>query len=101
MALQKVISTKYGVSGNYLRITQIDIKAKYGLADILVDVYKDKEARDAKLFPLESFSEQIKGEGFAKLASSKTGGDTMFNEIATKCYEYLKTLPKFEGSSDV
>lgn|SRR5574343_335405 len=101
MALQKTISTKYGVSGNYLRIIQIDIKAKYGFADIRVDVYKDKAARDAKLMPLESFLEQIKGEGFVKLASSKTGGETLFNEIATKCYEYLKTLKKFEGSLDV
>lgn len=101
MALQKTFKSRFGVDGNYLRIVQIDIKAKAGLADIMVDVYKDKAARDAKKAPLEFFGVQIKGSTFAAVAGSATSGDTMFNEIAKACYNHLKTLPKFAGSQDV
>lgn len=101
MALQKEIQSKFGVVGNYLRITQIDIKAASNILDIRVDVYKDKAARDAKKAPLEQKFASVRGASFIAMAGSATNGGSFFNEIATACYNHLKALPAFADSVDV
>lgn len=101
MALQKNKTTRFDIVGNYHRIINIDIKAKINRVYIVVDLYKDKAARDANKAPLESQTIEIKDAAYLAMANAVTSGQSFFAEVATACYNHLKTLPAFADSLDV
>lgn len=101
MALEKVKDSKFGVSGNYHRIVNIDIKPKINRVIIIVDLYKDKAARDNNKSPLDSMSFEVKGAQYAAMAAAITQGGSFFAEVASACYAHLKTLPAFSEAADV
>lgn len=101
MALQKNKTTRFDVVGNYHRIINIDIKAKINRLYIMVDLYKDKAARDAGKSPLETITVEVKDAAYLAMANAETSGQSFFAEVATACYNHLKTLPAFADSIDV
>ena len=91
MALYKPIKQDDGVITNYHRIlySQITTNKQNSIAVIS---YIDNEARDNE-----------KENVIAKPYSKAITYETEYDETMTieKAYEYLKTLPEFEGATDI
>lgn len=90
MALQKAIRQEDGVTTSYHRISYIHNTINRQ-SSIAVLSYVDKEARE----------DEIKNN-LQPYRQSKTY-ETTYDEGMTpeKAYEYLKTLPEFEGAVDI
>lgn len=96
MALQKSLEQESGVSGDYVKIKALRFYYNgadpYVIAD--VDLYKDSDARQASKSPLKESHYNI-------LLSALPNLDNYMETTRTSVYNYLKTLPEYEGSSDV
>lgn len=91
MALYKSIRQDDGVTTNYHRILYL-IQTVNRQNSIAVLSYVDKESRTAE-------ANSIIAQPYQKAITYETDYDeTMTIESA---YEYLKTLPQFEGAEDV
>ena len=90
MALKKAIKQADGVTTSYHRLSYIHNTINRQTS-IAVLSYVDKEARDSEL----------KNEA-QPYRQSKTYETTYTEEMTPeRAYEYLKTLPEFEGAEDV
>lgn len=87
MALQKTLSTNFGVDGNYIKIENIE--GDKTTLRINVVLYANQAARDNKLAALKSWHLEIP-------TPTGTGNDLMVD-----LYNHLKTLPEFSGAIDV
>lgn len=91
MALVKDIRQDDGVVTSYHRILYIKITTNKQNS-IAVMSYVDEEAR-------ESEKESDISQPYNKAITYETGYDESMT--VEKAYEYLKTLPEFEGAEDV
>lgn len=83
MALKKSKQC-YGYNFEYWMITARSYNKENDKTNMVVSLYKDKEARDENIFcAVESFQYDMVGD-------VDTEG----------CYNYLKTQPEFEGAED-
>lgn len=91
MALQKPITQEYGVTTNYHRILYIQITTNRQNS-IAVASYTDDSAR-------ESEKEDIFFRPYMSAVTYETAYDP---EMTIEgAYDYLKTLPQFEGAEDI
>jgi hypothetical protein len=90
MALHKAIRQSDGVTTNYHRIAFVQL-ATNSHCSIAVFSYVDDESRH-----------ETHTEDFQPYCRSVTY-ETEYDETMTvaKAYEYLKTLPQFEGATDI
>lgn len=100
MALKKTIETLSGATAEYHRIVNIDVAAKRALK-ISVAVFKDAAARAANKAPMHREEIVLTGGDFDLMVALHLGGGSLYNELATACYSYLKALPKYSGAVDV
>lgn len=92
MALQKEIIDDVGNTSNYHKITHVRIEnLGNDKCAILIDVssYASKSYRDKSVLSVNAF------ERYTFESSYEIGN------VMTLCYEYLKSLPIFEGAIDV
>jgi len=83
MALKKQ-KQNFGYNFEYWMITARSYCKEPNRTDVVISLYKDKEARDADIFcAVESRQYTIEGDATSEL-----------------CYNYLKTLPEFDGAED-
>lgn len=87
MALQKQISTDYGIDGNYIKITNIN--ANKESVSMTVHLYASQTAR-------ANTSQPLTGYVFECALPTGTG-----NDLLVDLYAHLKTLPEFAGATDV
>ena len=91
MALRKNIRQEDGVTTSYHRILQI-IQTVNRQTSIAVLSYVDEVARDdEKTFVIQ--------QPYSKSITYETAYDESMT--VAKAYEYLKTLPQFEGAEDI
>ena len=83
MALKKQ-KQNFGYNFEYWMITSRSYAKEPNRTDFVISLYKDKEARDTDIYSaVESRQYFLEGD------------------ITTEeCYNYLKTLPEFEGAED-
>ena len=83
MALQKTISSQYGVDGNYIKIDRYNgDKDKIRVSVVL---YLSGQARVDEKDPLQYWMFEL---------------PTPSTDLLPALYTYLKTLPEFEGAID-
>ena len=86
MALQKEYETSSGITANYHKIGKINYEKESG-AYFEVEIYLNESARRDNKKPLETrtfYSENINVD----------------EPLVTQLYNYLKTLPEYEGAQD-
>ena len=90
MALKKSITTDHGFNAPdcYFVIEALDYH-KNGQNTATVMAYKDVQARDAGAAPLKQL--------FYKVELDVKGNQN----VITQCYNAIKSLPEFQGASDV
>jgi hypothetical protein len=86
MALTKTIETSHGLTLNNAYIKIIEVSGNKSLINILVVSFKDKEASD-------------NGKNYLTQNSYHFAPSLEMNFIM-QGYEYLKTLPAFDGAVD-
>ena len=91
MALYKIIRQENGVTTNYHRILYLQFMINRRTS-IAVLSYVDEEARTDE-----------KNHVFTEPYTTAITYETEYDETMTveKAYEYLKTLPQFEGATDI
>lgn len=87
MALQKTISTSFGVNGDYVKIHKFT--ADKDNVQIDVQMFVDQAARNAGNSPIKYWQ-------FSTALPTGTS-----NDIMVDLYDHLKTLPEFSGAVDV
>ena len=91
MALRKEIETNYGVIGDYSKVVITNCNWLTKKAHIEVCLYTNEQARIDLKTPLKNMEFDL---AFEQL------GITVEDNIVAKTYEYLTTLPEFEGAED-
>ena len=104
MALQKPFETRYGVGGNYININPPQLSNKTN-AFVIVNYYKDRDARDSGLLPYNAEMNDI-GTTIERIIGFQCWYQFIYNlesadNIYKQAYDFLNTLPEFEGSVDV
>lgn len=94
MALQISKETQTGASGNYWKISRIEIGYNYSLVNILLFI--DSTARQADKQPLQQVSFTFSG-----IDNPCTPAALETESAYILCYNKLKTLPEFDGATDV
>ena len=83
MALKKQ-KQNYGYNFEYWMITARSYTKEPNRTDFVVSLYKDKATRDADIY-----------------SAVESRQYTLIGDATTEeCYNYLKTLPEFEGAED-
>jgi hypothetical protein len=85
MALKKSVQCKCGLSGEYLKLTLVNLDGKLKKVSCLLAVYKDKAASDAGAEPVET-----------RPIAPYTASDAALESV----YAHLKSLPAYSGSED-
>lgn len=101
MALNKSLSTEFGVRVEYWKITAIHLGCNFNKCQIGVSGYINEDLRLEDNKPLWTENYTIKDEDFEKYLNieelSKEG-----NNIISACYKYLKeNIDKFKDSQNV
>lgn len=91
MALQKAITQPNGVTTNYHRIVYVTVTTNRQNS-IAVISYIDESFRDDE-------KEQVLAEPYREAKTYETDYDGSMT--IERAYEYLKTLPEFEGAIDI
>lgn len=95
MALQLVREQPTGLSGNYWKITDIQIYNKGALCVVSVALFKDQAASDSGKTDIKTVQYTV--ENKCREEDYTATGDTPHKLI----YNHLKTLPEFSGAVDV
>lgn len=90
MALQKSQPTDVGVDATYHRIIRSDAYYDTGEINLIIGKFADKAASDDEKQPL---STQMVATSFEDLGLTEPR--------RTEAYNFLKTLPEFDGATDV
>lgn len=115
MALLKPVTTKSGITLSYWRITYFDINSIKKEARITVSPYINAEARESGAEPVSEYEKKLFFRNFDYSGTDyeeKTNmefddhfsADVLENypgNIYEYLYNYIKTLPDFEGAEDV
>lgn len=94
MALQLSEEQSSGISGDYWKVSRIDI-VDDNICVCVIELYKDQAARGAGKSSITS--KEYRLEGVTSNSEYTSVGDTPAKLI----YEHLKTLPEFTGAVDV
>lgn len=91
MALQKTITTDFGTSGNYSKISEFhgNRNGNTSTVSFMVQLFADNQARLDNKKPL-------KIDMFEITIPTGTG-----NDLLVDLYSHLKTLDEFSGATDV
>lgn len=115
MALYKEVTTDFGFSVNYWKLTSFDIDNVKKKAHITVSPYISKEARESGASPIYP-SEKLyyicnyDYSGTPYEGRTNMEFDNNFtaeiiaqtkNGVYSHIYNWLKTLPDFEGATDI
>lgn len=95
MALYKVMPTKFGIDGSYIRIAQTNIDWTTMMAHVEVLLYVDQKIRSEGNNPIDSKSFDMSIMPYIGLNIGP-----VYN-VAAVVYGILKTLPEFEGAEDI
>ena len=87
MALNKTVTATNGVSGEYWRVAEITYLPKK-MVSFNVFLYLSQVARDGGCTPMDVLTYTVHGANIEGCA-------------VTFCYNHLKTLPEFEGATNV
>jgi len=104
MALEKQIEVlESGLSANYHRVTHIEINLIDMLILIGVSVYASKQARDDGKKHLQSKMFRIKDPIVIQgiFTASADANKSIYQNIASICYEYIKTQEDFLEAVEV
>lgn len=95
MPLSKQVSHESGINPSYWKILSLNIHKKNGFAAIMVGCFISAPSGSVKE-PLVIKNIIVKGADFGMYYSSDVQ-----NNYIKQSYLYLKTLPEFEGASDI
>ena len=98
MALQKIIKQPNGVVTDYHRIAMVKIDTNQQVT-LLIYSYIDEEARQ---YEKDYAAGLIEGEPVFPYVDAEYKSIDYDETMTIKnAYEYLKTLPEFEGATDI
>ena len=105
MALTNSVSLTNGIvlENAYIKISEIEYSnhsAIDSFAIISVNIYKDKDARDANLPEVIKGEYKVTGDAFTTYLGLNVLNQEGKNLIS-QGYEYLKTLAYYQGATDV
>lgn len=102
MALQANFDLGGGVTilSAYHRVSYLNVDVDGQCGEVVVKIYKDKATRDANGQPFASKSFQITNDSFPNYLTASDVDPLNINHIS-QAYEYLKTLPDYQGALDV
>jgi hypothetical protein len=91
MALQKEITTKYGVNADYWKVDHVEVQYDQKRATAFIKPYRNKAARDAGSSPLDETQE------FVLDFDAITATENLRENI----YTFIKTQDFFSDAVDV
>jgi hypothetical protein len=102
LALQQTVTIPGGieVTSAYHRITAMNINIENQIADVFVKIYKDKTTRENGGEPITFKRYEAKVDPFNNFLTAVDVSPQEINHVS-QAYEYLKTLPDFQGAQDV